>query len=73
MWLHVRSADGAWRRYAMTLLEAQSGAVGAAPFPAAVLNADGSALYYVSALTTQGDEIFTELQTAVAARAANQH
>ena len=69
MWLHVRSTDGSWRRYEMTMLEAQTGAVGAAPFPAAALSS-GPAPYYVSALTAQGDEVFTEMQSAVPASAA---
>jgi hypothetical protein len=64
MWLHVRTPDGRWRRYPMTLLDAQGSVVGAAPFPIALLGEDGQQLYYVSAVTAQGDEIFTEMQTA---------
>jgi hypothetical protein len=64
MWLHVRTPENRWRRYPMTLLDAQGSVVGAAPFPIALLGEDGQQLYYVSALTTQGDEIFTEMQTA---------
>lgn len=64
MWLHVRTPENRWRRYPMTLLDAQGSVVGAAPFPIALLAEDGQQLYYVSALTTQGDEIFTEMQTA---------
>ncbi len=64
MWLHVRTPDNRWRRYAMTLLDAQGSVVGAAPFPVALIGEDGQQLYYVSALTAQGDELFTEMQTA---------
>jgi hypothetical protein len=64
MWLHVRTPESHWRRYPMTLLDAQGSVVGAAPFPIALLGDDGRQLYYVSALTAQGDEIFTEMQTA---------
>jgi hypothetical protein len=64
MWLHVRSPENRWRRYPMTLLDAQGSVVGAAPFPIVLLGPDGTQLYYVSAMTAQGDEIFTEMQTA---------
>ena len=64
MWLHVRTPENRWRRYPMTLLDAQGSVVGAAPFPIALMGEDGQQRYYVSALTTQGDEIFTEMQTA---------
>jgi len=62
MWLHVRTADDRWRRYPMTLIDAQGSAVGAAPFPAAAVGSGGTR-YYVSALTSQGDEYFTEMQS----------
>ena len=64
MWLHIRTPEGRWRRYPMTLMDAQGSVVGAAPFPISLLGEDGQQLYYVSAITTQGDEIFTEMQTA---------
>lgn len=64
MWLHVRTPENRWRRYPMTLLDAQGSVVGAAPFPISLFGESGQQLYYVSALTTQGDEIFTEMQTA---------
>jgi hypothetical protein len=67
MWLHVREPENRWRRYPMTLMNAQGSAVGAAPFPVALLGAQGRTSYYVSALTGQGDEYFTEMQTARAA------
>ncbi len=68
MWLHVRTPDNRWRRYPMTLLEAQGSAVGAAPFPVVLLGSEGTTRYYVSVLTAQGDEHYTELQTVQAAR-----
>jgi len=64
MWLHVREPENRWRRYPMTLMNAQGSAVGAAPFPVALLGPQGRTWYYVSALTGQGDEYFTEMQTA---------
>jgi len=64
MWLHVRTPENRWRRYPMTLLDAQGSAVGAAPFPAVLIGPEGTTRYYVSVLTSQGDEYFTELQTA---------
>ena len=63
MWLHVRDPEGAWRRYEMTLLRAPDGIVGVALFPVALLGPDGAATYYVSALTQEGDEYYTELRT----------
>ena len=69
MWLHVRTPDNRWRRYPMTLIEAQGSAVGAAPFPAVLLGPDGTTHYYVSALTSQGDEYFTEMQKVSAGKA----
>jgi len=73
MWLHVLTPDKRWRRYPMTLIEAQGSAVGAAPFPTVLLGPDGSTRYYVSALTTQGDEYFTELQRISMARGRAGH
>jgi hypothetical protein len=69
MWLHVRTPEGPWRRYAMEILKTSSGAAGAVVFPPALLDEAGKAPYYVSAITSQGDEYFTELRTALAERA----
>jgi hypothetical protein len=67
MWLHVRAADGPWRRYQMTLLEApMGGVVGVAVFPIALFDAQGRARFYVSAQHGQGDESFSEIQTVLA-------
>jgi len=63
MWLHVRMAEGAWRRYGMTVLKSPAGAAGAVTFPVAAFDAQGRARYYVSAHSGQGDEIFTEIRT----------
>jgi hypothetical protein len=63
MWLHVRMAEGAWRRYAMTVLKSPAGAAGVVPFPAAAFDAQGRGRYYVSAHSGQGDEIFTEIRS----------
>jgi hypothetical protein len=63
MWLHVQMPEGAWRRYAMTMLKATGGAAGVVTFPTAAFDSHGRARYYVSAQTGQGDETFTELRT----------
>jgi len=63
LWLHVRGSDGTWNRYPMTRLEGQLHAVGAVAFPVSSLDAQGRAPWYVSAVTAQGDEYFTEIQT----------
>jgi hypothetical protein len=53
----------------MALLEAEGGGrVGAVAFPDVLLGPQGRTSYYVSALTGQGDEFFTELQTALGDR-----
>ena len=70
MWLHVRTPEGPWRRYPMTTLAAAGGTVGVAGFPLALLDASGRAPYYASALSTMGDEYFTELQNVEGARSA---
>ena len=69
MWLHVRSPELRWRRYSMTLMDAQGSVVGAAPFPVALIHPGGTTAYYVSAITTQGDEYFTEMQAMKSAPA----
>jgi hypothetical protein len=63
MWLHVRMAEGAWRRYGMTVLKSPAGAAGVATFPTAAFDELGRARYYVSAHSGQGDEIVTEIKT----------
>jgi hypothetical protein len=62
IWLHVRGADDLWNRYPMTRLEGQLWAVGAVAFPVSQLDPQGRAPWYVSAVTIQGDEYYTELQ-----------
>ncbi len=64
MWLHVRTPEGAWRRYPMTLMRAGDSAVGVAVFPAILFDARGRTSWYVSALTPTGDEYFTEITAA---------
>ena len=38
MWLHVRGADGTWRRYALDLMKNAGGAVGVTVFPLGVFD-----------------------------------
>ena len=64
MWLHVRGADGPWRRYALDIMRTPTGAVGVTVFPLGVFDGQTSTLYYLSALTSTGDEYFTEITTA---------
>jgi len=68
MWLHVRTPEGAWRRYPLSLLQGAQGLVGAVPFPTDVFDGGGRTSWYVSALSPTGDEYFTEIQSAQAAR-----
>ena len=62
MWLHVRMAEGAWRRYGMTVLKSPTGTAGVATFPTAAFDEQGRARYYVSAHSSHGDEIVTEIK-----------
>ena len=61
MWLHLRTPDGSWRRYQMTLLKATGGVVGTAVYPPTMFDEHGRARWYVSASTQTGDEYFTEI------------
>ena len=67
MWLHVRTPEGAWRRYPMEMMKATGGLVGVAVFPTDVFDGNGRTSWYVSALAPTGDEYFTEIQPAQAA------
>ncbi len=62
-WLHVSTPEGLWRRYPMTAMRGARGPVLVCVFPPASL-AGGSARWYVSASTLQGDEYFSEMQVA---------
>jgi PEGA domain len=64
MWLHVRGADGPWRRYPMEMLKSSTGIVGVSVFPIGVFDSAGKTRYYMSALTGTGDEYFTEIEVA---------
>lgn len=61
-WLHVRTPDGLWRRYDMTVVPGPRGALLTVPFPVEMFDAQGRASWYLSAATGQGDEFFTEIQ-----------
>lgn len=63
-WLHVRSAEGLWRRYPMTVLKSPLGSVLVSVFPNGVFDSNGQTRYYMSGITRQGDEFFTEIQSA---------
>jgi hypothetical protein len=67
VWLHVRTPDGAWRRYPMTLHDGDGGLTASTVFPAASLDARGDAPFYVSALVTSGVEYFTDIRNAASA------
>ncbi|NOT33655.1 MAG: PEGA domain-containing protein, partial [Candidatus Eisenbacteria bacterium] len=64
MWLHVRGSDGTWRRYEMSRVENPLAAGAVAPFPVSEFEDGGETLWYVSAITRQGDEYFTEIASA---------
>ncbi len=61
MWLHVRTPEGIWRRFPMELRRASGALLGSTVFPIALIDEQGYATYYVSAMTPVGDEFFTEL------------
>lgn len=61
-WLHVRTPDGLWRRYAMTVIRGASGLVVTSVFPDNVFDKQGSTRWYVRVVTPQGDEAFSEVQ-----------
>ncbi len=61
-WLHVRSGEGLWRRYQMTISEGPQGALLSVNFPTQMFDAQGRVTWYMSAATSQGDEFYTELQ-----------
>ncbi len=71
MWLHVSTPEGQWRRYPMNVIKAPGGAVGTVLFPASQLDDHGRARYYVSVSSRSGDEVFTEIQTALGPAGAN--
>lgn len=61
-WLHVRTAEGLWRRYGMTLLRGADNLVVTAVFPESIFDAQGNTRWYVRVISRQGDETFSELQ-----------
>jgi hypothetical protein len=61
MWLHVRTPEGAWRRYQMALMRSSNGMVGVAVFPTELFEGGTRARWYTSATITTGDEYFTEI------------
>jgi len=61
-WLHVRTAEGLWRRYSMTLLRGADNLVVTAVFPESIFDAQGNTRWYVRVISRQGDETFSELQ-----------
>lgn len=61
-WLHVRTGEGMWRRYQMTIGEGPNGALLSVDFPTNAFDAQGRVTWYMSAATTQGDEFHTEIQ-----------
>jgi hypothetical protein len=63
MWLHVLGTDGTWSRYPMARLQGQLSPVAAVAFPVSQIGATGRTSWYASAVTTQGDEFFSEIQT----------
>jgi hypothetical protein len=61
-WLHVRTSEGLWRRYQMTISEGPNGALLSADFPINAFDGNGRVMWYMSAATSQGDEFHTEMQ-----------
>jgi hypothetical protein len=61
-WLHVRTGEGLWRRYQVTIEEGSRGTALSAMFPQNVGDANGRVHWYMSAATSQGDDFYTEMQ-----------
>ncbi len=64
MWLHVRTPEGAWRRYQMAMLKSPTGVVGVVVFPSNLFTPGTRARWYASATVSTGDEYFTEIGNA---------
>jgi hypothetical protein len=62
--LHVKGADGLWRRLDLTAKADARGVVVSAPFPVTLLRGQSRTPWYMSVSSTQGDEFFTEIQRA---------
>ncbi len=71
MWLHVSTGDEQWRRFAMNVIKAPGGAVGTVLFPVAQPDGRRRTRFYVSVSTRSGDELFTEVQSALGPPSAN--
>jgi hypothetical protein len=61
-WLHVRTPEGLWRRYSMTLLRGADNLVVTAVFPESIFDSQGNTRWYVRVISRLGDETFSELQ-----------
>jgi hypothetical protein len=64
-WLHVRTGEGLWRRYQVTVEEGARGAQLSANFPPGVGEAGARVTWYMSAATNQGDDFYTEMQRSM--------
>ncbi len=69
-WLHTRMPEGLWRRYPMTVVPGTTGPVVVAVFPSPAFDTQGQSRWYVSVTTQQGDEYFSDMQTASIGAAA---
>jgi hypothetical protein len=67
-WLHVRTGEGIWRRYQVTIEEGSRGTLLSVPFPANLVEVSGRIHWYMSAATTQGDDFYTEMQRSTRAQ-----
>jgi hypothetical protein len=61
-WLHVLMPNGLWSRFPMTIEPGDRGAVLNVSFPVSEYNGEQKATWYLSAVTKQGDDFFTEMQ-----------
>ncbi len=68
-WLHVRTPEGLWRRYEMTLLRSGAGLVVTSVFPDNVFDKQGTTRWYLRVVSQQGDEVFSEVQRSSLASA----
>src|SRR5262249_35085516 len=61
-WLHLRTPEGLWSRYEMTIEAGARGAMLTVNFPASSYNGEEKASWYLSAATKQGDDFYTDMQ-----------
>lgn len=62
LWLRARSSEGLWRRLPMTVVPGAGSLVVTGVLPDELFDARSATRWYVSVVTPQGDEYFSEMQ-----------